>query len=77
MNHALILPILLPAVVGAVLVIAARYDRVLARVLSLASMVLMLALANLSRMGRWTNPHAINKTAMDVDPSASLPKEHA
>ena len=45
MNHALILPILLPAVVGAVLVIAARYDRVLARVLSLASMVLMLAIA--------------------------------
>ena len=37
----------------------------------------MLALANLSRMGRWTNPHSINKTAMDVDPSASLPKEHA
>ena len=36
----------------------------------------MLALANLSRMGRWTNPHSINKTAMDVDPSASLPKEH-
>ena len=45
MNHALILPILLPAVVGAVLVIAARYDRVLARVFSLASMVLMLAIA--------------------------------
>jgi multicomponent K+:H+ antiporter subunit D len=45
MNHALILPILLPAVVGAVLVIGARHDRVLARVLSLASMVLMLALA--------------------------------
>lgn len=45
MNHALILPILLPAVVGAVLVIAARYDRVLARVLSLVSMVLMLAIA--------------------------------
>ena len=36
----------------------------------------MLALANLSRMGRWTNPHSINKTAMDVDPSTSLPKEH-
>jgi multicomponent K+:H+ antiporter subunit D len=45
MNHALILPILLPAVVGAVLVIGARHDRVLARVLSLASMVLMVALA--------------------------------
>jgi multicomponent K+:H+ antiporter subunit A len=36
----------------------------------------MLALANLSRMGRWTSPCTINKTAMDVDPSASLPKEH-
>src|SRR5690606_10033553 len=45
MNHALILPILLPAVVGAVLVIAARYDRVLARVFAVASMVLMLAIA--------------------------------
>ncbi len=45
MNHALILPILLPAVVGAVLVIAARHDRVLARVFSIASMVLMLAIA--------------------------------
>ena len=44
MNHALILPILLPAVVGAVLVIAARYDRVLARVFAVASMLLMLAI---------------------------------
>ena len=32
MNHALILPVLLPAVVGALLVLAARHDRVLARV---------------------------------------------
>ncbi|HAF55273.1 MAG TPA: monovalent cation/H+ antiporter subunit D [Thauera sp.] len=45
MNHALILPILVPAVVGALLVIAARYDRVLARVFSVASMVAMLAIA--------------------------------
>ena len=45
MNHALILPILLPAVVGAVLVIAARHDRVLARVFAVASMLLMLAIA--------------------------------
>jgi multicomponent K+:H+ antiporter subunit A len=37
----------------------------------------MLALANLSRMGRWTSPYSINKTAMDVDPSASPSKEHA
>lgn len=45
MNHALILPILVPAVVGAVLVITARHDRVLARVFAVASMVLMLAIA--------------------------------
>ena len=45
MNHTLILPILIPAVVGALLVIAARHDRVLARVFSLASMVLMLGVA--------------------------------
>ncbi|MHB1373031.1 MAG: monovalent cation/H+ antiporter subunit D [Thauera sp.] len=45
MNHALILPILVPAVVGALLVIAARFDRVLARVFSLASMVAMVAIA--------------------------------
>ena len=30
----------------------------------------MLALANLSRMGRWTAHRPVNKTAMDVDPSA-------
>ncbi|MGD9870992.1 MAG: monovalent cation/H+ antiporter subunit D [Thauera sp.] len=45
MNHALILPILLPAIIGALLVIAARYDKVLARVFSLASTVLMLGVA--------------------------------
>ena len=53
MNHLLILPILLPAVVGAV----------------------MLALANLSRMGRWTSPYTINTGAMDVDPRATSGKE--
>ena len=45
MNHALILPILLPAVVGAVLVIVARHDALLARALSLTSSVLMLGIA--------------------------------
>ncbi len=45
MNHALILPVLVPAVVGALLVIAARYDSVLARVFSVGSMVSMLAIA--------------------------------
>ncbi|MER2555574.1 MAG: monovalent cation/H+ antiporter subunit D [Thauera sp.] len=45
MNHALILPILLPAVVGAVLVIVARHDALLARALSLTSAVLMLGIA--------------------------------
>ncbi|MFP5402735.1 MAG: monovalent cation/H+ antiporter subunit D [Gammaproteobacteria bacterium] len=45
MNHVLILPILVPAVVGALLVMAARYDRVLARVFSVTSMVAMVAIA--------------------------------
>ena len=45
MNHVLILPILLPAVVGALLVMAARYDKVLARTFSLASAVLLLGAA--------------------------------
>ncbi|ENO78219.1 monovalent cation/H+ antiporter subunit D [Thauera sp. 63] len=45
MNHVLILPILLPAVVGALLVMAARYDKVLARTFSLASAVLLLGVA--------------------------------
>ena len=45
MNHALILPILLPAIVGALLVMAARYDKVLARVFSLASTVLLFGVA--------------------------------
>ena len=45
MNHALILPILVPAVVGALLVIVARHDRVLARVFSLVSMLAMLVIA--------------------------------
>lgn len=31
----------------------------------------MLALANLSRMGRWTSPYTINTGAMDVDPRAA------
>mgnify|MGYP002397409337 CR=1 FL=1 len=37
----------------------------------------MLALANLSRMGRWTSSCTINKSAMDVDPSATARKEHS
>jgi multicomponent K+:H+ antiporter subunit D len=45
MNHLLILPILLPAVVGALLVLAARHDGLLARTFSVASSVLMLAIA--------------------------------
>ncbi|NLF53533.1 MAG: monovalent cation/H+ antiporter subunit D [Thauera phenolivorans] len=45
MNHALILPVLLPAVVGALLVLAARHDRVLARVFGVASAVLLLLIA--------------------------------
>ncbi len=36
----------------------------------------MLALANLSRMGRWTAHRPVNKMAMDVDPSAAPYKEH-
>ncbi len=43
MNHWLILPILLPAVVGAVLVVAVRHDALLARIFALASGVLLLA----------------------------------
>ena len=35
----------------------------------------MLALANLSRMGRWTSPYTINTGAMDVDPRATSGKE--
>jgi len=45
MNHGLILPILVPAVVGAFLVLAARHDRVLARVFGVASAVLLLLIA--------------------------------
>jgi multicomponent K+:H+ antiporter subunit D len=45
MNHLLILPILLPAVVGALLVLAARHDSVLARSFAVASTVLMLGIA--------------------------------
>lgn len=45
MNHWLILPILLPAVVGALLVLAARHDAVLARVFGLTSTLLMLGVA--------------------------------
>ena len=45
MNHLLILPILLPAVVGALLVLAARHDGVLARTFAVASTVLLLAIA--------------------------------
>jgi multicomponent K+:H+ antiporter subunit D len=71
MNHALILPVLVPAVVGALLVIAARYDTVLARVFSVASMVLMLAIAlglfviagdgsvRTYELGAWTAPFGI------------------
>ncbi|HRP65757.1 MAG TPA: monovalent cation/H+ antiporter subunit A [Thauera sp.] len=36
----------------------------------------MLALANLSRMGRWTGQRPVNKMAMDVDPSAPAAKEY-
>ena len=42
MNHGLILPILLPAVLGALLVVAARHDSLLSRVFSLLSCVLLL-----------------------------------
>ena len=35
----------------------------------------MLMLANLSRMGRWTSPYTINTGAMDVDPGATSGKE--
>ena len=35
----------------------------------------MLALANLSRMGRWTGQQPVNKTAMDVDPSTFTTRE--
>ena len=71
MNHGLILPVLVPAVVGALLVIAARYDTVLARVFSVASMVLMLAIAlglfviagdgsvRTYELGAWTAPFGI------------------
>jgi multicomponent K+:H+ antiporter subunit D len=71
MNHALILPVLVPAVVGALLIIAARYDTVLARVFSVASMVLMLAIAlglfviagdgsvRTYELGAWTAPFGI------------------
>ncbi|NMG48917.1 monovalent cation/H+ antiporter subunit D [Azoarcus communis] len=45
MNHWIILPILLPAVMAPILVLAARHDLVLARVLSMAAAVLMLVLA--------------------------------
>ena len=45
MNHWIILPILLPAIVAPVLVLAARYDLRLARTLSLGAAVLALALA--------------------------------
>jgi multicomponent K+:H+ antiporter subunit D len=71
MNHGLILPVLVPAVGGALLVIAARYDTVLARVFSVASMVLMLAIAlglfviagdgsvRTYELGAWTAPFGI------------------
>ncbi|HRK10483.1 monovalent cation/H+ antiporter subunit A [Thauera sp.] len=36
----------------------------------------MLALANLSRMGRLTGQRPVNRTAMDVDPSMGMSKEH-
>jgi len=36
----------------------------------------MLALANLSRMGRLTGQRQVNRTAMDVDPSMGMSKEH-
>ena len=45
MNHWIILPILLPAIVAPVLVLAARYDLGLARALSLGTAVLALGLA--------------------------------
>lgn len=45
MNHLIILPIMLPALIAPVLVMAARHDLVLARVLSGAAAVLMLVLA--------------------------------
>ena len=45
MNHLIILPIMLPALIAPILVMAARHDLVLARVLSVAAAVLMLVLA--------------------------------
>jgi multicomponent K+:H+ antiporter subunit A len=37
----------------------------------------MLMLANLSRMGRWTSPYTINTDAMDIDPRTASGKEQA
>ncbi len=45
MNHWIILPILLPAIVAPLLVLAARYDLSLARILSVGAAVLALGLA--------------------------------
>ena len=45
MNHWIMLPILLPAIVAPLLVIAVRYDLVLARVFSVSSSFLLLCIA--------------------------------
>ncbi|WP_246261757.1 hypothetical protein [Azoarcus taiwanensis] len=44
MNHWIILPLLLPALVAPLIALAVRHDIVLARVFSVASAVLMLVL---------------------------------
>lgn len=71
MNHLIILPIMLPALIAPILVMAARHDLVLARVLSVAAAVLMLVLAillvvaasgqppQLYALGDWPAPFGI------------------
>ena len=71
MNHWLILPILMPAILGAVLVIAARHDIVLSRVFSVLSAGLLLAVAlvllamasdgsvRVYALGNWVAPFGI------------------
>ena len=68
MSHWIILPLILPPVVAAVIMLAARHLIGLARILSLSTTLALLALDSLSRMahrrGERPSPHA-----MDVDPS--------
>ncbi|SEK50633.1 monovalent cation/H+ antiporter subunit D [Ectothiorhodospira marina] len=71
MNHWIILPILLPAIVAPMLVLAVRHDVVLARVFSLASAVLLVLVAgillglavnggpHIYALGNWAPPFGI------------------